>query len=303
MKNNNYKTIICFALLLILSMHGDRIYGADMQSLPPFDPASVGVVPVTGVLPNPTAPVAAPVTPPASQDANQNKTEQKKKEDEKKANDTKEELDDEASFSEPVYDEDKEAIVEENKREYPKWQNQRKKIVHDYAYSIKVNKNTNTVTVYIKEDDGKLTPYKAMVCSIGREGHDTPEGKGYRTSDYYDWRLMVDNTYGRYAVRFNGSIMFHSVPYYKSKKNSLEWQDYNKLGSPASLGCIRLAVADAKWIFDNCKRGTEVEVYSGPKSSDPLGTPEPIKLDTKSEFRDWDPTDLTKENPWLVPVE
>lgn len=204
---------------------------------------------------------------------------------------------------EQVLDEDKEAIVEDNRRVYPKWQGNRKKYIKEHNYYIKVNKKTNTVTVYIKEDNGDLTPYKAMVCSIGRAGHDTPEGTGYKTSDYYDWRLMVDNTYGRYAVRFNGSIMFHSVPYYESKKNTLEWQDYNKLGKPASLGCIRLAVADAKWIFDNCKRGTEVDVYSGPAKTDPLGTPEPIKLDTKSEYRDWDPTDLTPENPWLVPVE
>ena len=208
-------------------------------------------------------------------------------------------------FAEPeqVFEEDKEAEAEDNVRVYPKWQGRRKKPTKDNDYYIKVNKKTCTVTIYLKEENGDLTPYKAMVCSIGREGHDTPEGKGFKTSDYYDWRLMVDNTYGRYAVRFNKSIMFHSVPYYKTKKDSLEWQDYNKLGKPASLGCIRLAVADAKWIFDNCKRGTEVEVYSGDASTDPFGTPEPIKLDTKSVFRDWDPTDLTKENPWLVPVE
>lgn len=246
---------------------------------------------VTAPQPSPAAPVS----------------ESKQMAPEKNTSDNKQssEYDDEMMFNEPeqVFEEDKEAIVEDNSRVYPKWQGRRKKPTKDNEFSIRVNKETCTVTVYLKEENGDLTPYKAMVCSIGREGHDTPEGKGYKTSDYYDWRLMVDNTYGRYAVRFNGSIMFHSVPYYKSKKNSLEWQDYNKLGMPASLGCIRLAVADAKWIFDNCKRGTEVEVYSGPASTDPLGTPEPIKLDTKSEYRDWDPTDLTKENPWLVPVE
>lgn len=205
--------------------------------------------------------------------------------------------------NEQVFDEDKEAVVEDNRRVYPKWQSTRKKPTKEYEYYIKVNIKTNTVTIYKKEENGDLTPFKAMVCSIGRTGHETPEGTGYRTTDYYDWRLMVDNTYGRYAVRFNGSIMFHSVPYYESKKNTLEWKDYNKLGKPASLGCVRLAVADAKWIFDNCKRGTEVDVYSGPASTDPLGTPTPIKLDTSSEYRDWDPTDLTPENPWLVPVE
>lgn len=223
-----------------------------------------------------------------------------KKADEK--NKESEEIEDEIQEEENV--DDKEAVVEDDiKRVYPKWQNERKKPVKICDYYIKVNKQTNTVTVYIKEDDGSLTPLKAMVCSVGREGHPTPEGKGYHTSEYYDWRLMVDNTYGRYAVRFNGSIMFHSVPYYEVKKDSLEWEDYNKLGSPASLGCIRLAVADAKWIFDNCRRGTEVEVYSGPASTDPLGTPKAIKIDEKSEYKDWDPTDLTPENPWLKPIE
>lgn len=169
-------------------------------------------------------------------------------------------------------------------------------------YYIKVNKKTNTVTVYLKKENGDLVPYKAMVCSVGREGHTTPEGT-YKTSDYYEWRLMVDNTYGRYAVRFNGSIMFHSVPYYKALKDSLEWEEYNKLGSAASLGCVRLAVADAKWIYQNCKRGTEVTVYSDDKKTDPLGKPEPFKIDSKSKYKDWDPTDLTKENPLLVTIE
>lgn len=236
----------------------------------------------------------------------ENKLEKKQEKSETKDTsvDKKEEEKTDIIEEEPENVEDKEAVVEEDmKRVFPKWQSERKKLVKDYDYYIKVNKKTNTVTVYIKEENGDLTPYKAMVCSVGRQGHSTPEGKGYHTSEYYDWRLMVDNTYGRYAVRFNGSIMFHSVPYYKAKKDSLEWEDYNKLGSPASLGCIRLAVADAKWIFDNCKRGTEVEVYSGPSSSDPLGTPKPIKIRENSENRDWDPTDLTPENPWLKPVE
>lgn len=169
-------------------------------------------------------------------------------------------------------------------------------------YSITVNKATNTVTIYKLDDKGKETPYKAMVCSVGRTGHDTPEGE-FRTYEYYDWRLMVDNTYGRYAVRFNGSIMFHSVPYFEVAKDSLEWEEYNKLGEKASLGCVRLCVADAKWIYANCKKGTKVTVYSDPKDKGPLGKPEPIKIDANSKYKDWDPTDLTVENPLLVTIE
>ena len=56
--------------------------------------------------------------------------------------------------------------------------------------------------------------------------------------------------------------MFHSVPYEKKDKSTLEWWEYDKLGETASLGCIRLTVKDAKWIYDNCMKGTKVEFYS-----------------------------------------
>lgn len=173
-------------------------------------------------------------------------------------------------------------------------------------YSVSVNKATNTVMVYKVEDIGtdkeKKIPYKVMLCSVGRWGHDTPEGE-FKTYEYYDWRLMVDNTYGRYAVRFNGSIMFHSVPYLKMAKNTLEWEEFNKLGRPASLGCVRLCVADAKWIYSNCKKGTKVTVYSDPKEKIPLSKPKPIIIDKNSKYKDWDPTDLTKENPLVVTID
>lgn len=168
-------------------------------------------------------------------------------------------------------------------------------------YVVKVNLAQNCVTVYT-EENGELKPFKAMACSSGRDGHDTPEGE-FKTYEYYESRLMVDNTYGRYAVRFNGQIMFHSVPYLTTAKDSLEWDQYNLLGERASLGCIRLCVGDAKWIYDNCKKGTKVIVYSDKSTPGPLGKPKVDKIPEKSPNRDWDPTDLTPENPWLVVVE
>ena len=118
-------------------------------------------------------------------------------------------------------------------------------------YTIFVNRALNCISIVQQEADGTVTPVKAMVCSCGREGHETPEGV-FQTSDYYDWRLMVDGTYGRYAVRFNGKILFHSVPYTETSPDTLEWEEYNLLGENASLGCVRLSVMDAKWIYDNC---------------------------------------------------
>lgn len=166
----------------------------------------------------------------------------------------------------------------------------------NYPYYIKVNRQSNCVTVYAKDDNGEYTvPVKAMVCSVGLN-NTTPLGVG-EISDKYDWRLLFGDVYGQYAVRFNGHIMFHSVPYTTTSKDALKEGEYNLLGQPASQGCIRLSVADAKWIYDNCRKGTKVEVYDSADPG-PLGKPESIYVDPYSFFRGWDPTDPDPANPW-----
>ena len=166
-------------------------------------------------------------------------------------------------------------------------------------YTVYVNRALNCVTVFAPNENGENVPVKAMVCSCGREGHETPMGV-FQTSDYYDWRMMVDRTWGQYAVRFNGHILFHSVPYFSKNHGDLEWEQYNILGQSASLGCVRLSVEDAKWIYDNCKVGTQVVVYEDAEIPGPLGKPEGIKIDPDSPFRGWDPTDPSTYNPWLI---
>lgn len=165
-------------------------------------------------------------------------------------------------------------------------------------YLIMVNRAANCVTVYEQDESGEFNvPIKAFVCSCGREGHGTPLGS-FKTSDYYEWRLMVDGTYGHYAVRFNKKIMFHSIPYYTREAGNMEWEQFNLLGEPASLGCVRLTCADAKWIYDNCAKGTKVVVYEDAENPGPLGKPEEMKLTEDNPIRMWDPTDTSSENPW-----
>lgn len=165
-------------------------------------------------------------------------------------------------------------------------------------YEVYVNRALNCVTVKLRGEDGSLTPVKAMVCSCGREGSTTPEGT-FHTTDYYEWRRMVDDTFGRYAVRFNGKILFHSVPYIADSPDTLKWEAYNQLGENASLGCVRLAAEDAKWIYDNCKPGTTVIVYSDTEEAGELGKPAAVKIEADSPYRIWDPTDHSAENPWF----
>ncbi len=167
-------------------------------------------------------------------------------------------------------------------------------------YEIRVNRAANCVTVYEKDAAGAYTvPVKAMASSCGIQLDYTPLGK-FSTSDYYEWRLMVDNTYGQYAVRFVNRILFHSVPYMSAAPDTLAAEEYNKLGEPASHGCVRLTANDAKWIYDNCEKGTTVIVYDDAENPGPLGKPETMKIQSDHPYRFWDPTDLTKEtNPWL----
>lgn len=167
------------------------------------------------------------------------------------------------------------------------------------SYTVYVNRTQNCVTVMEQKEDGTSVLVKAMACSCGRAGHETPEGV-FSTSDYYVWCAMVDGTYGKYSVRFNKKILFHSVPYLRPSEDTLEWDQYNLLGQNASLGCVRLAAVDAKWIFDNCKVGTTVVVYSGEEIIGGAVKPETLQIPEDSPYRNWDPTDVSAGNPWFM---
>lgn len=59
--------------------------------------------------------------------------------------------------------------------------------------------------------------------------------------------------------REGGAIGFHGIPYKVTKRGEIPI--FTPLGQyPVSHGCIRVRVADAKWIFENMKIGTTVSV-------------------------------------------
>lgn len=168
----------------------------------------------------------------------------------------------------------------------------------EYEYMIKVNRTANCITIYRQDSNGNFTiPYKSMVCSTGRSTSNTPVGT-FHTSSKYNWRLMVDGTYAQYATRIYNGILFHSVPCTSASSDALEYEEFNKLGTSSSLGCIRLTVADAKWIYDNCSYGTIVEIYDDANNPGPLGKPSVISIPSSSPNRGWDPTDPDPNNPW-----
>ncbi len=156
-------------------------------------------------------------------------------------------------------------------------------------YYLKVNKSTNVVTAYTQDNK----PYTAFVCSAGDA---TPLGTFYTPAKYSWWKLDGPS-YGQYCTRITGNFLFHSVWYYQQNKTTQSYVQYNKLGTLASHGCIRLTTAAAKWIYDNCPIGTKVIIFNGTSNDDPLGKPPFIHVST-SVSMGWDPTDPDPNNTY-----
>ena len=165
------------------------------------------------------------------------------------------------------------------------------------TYYIRVNYGAQVVNIYKKDDAGNYTvPVKVMVCSTGTA---TPTSGVYSIPARWEWLRLQGYVWGHYSTQIKGNILFHSVPYLeKGNPASLEYWEYDKLGTYASAGCVRLKVIDAKWIYDNCSKGTKVEFYSD-SNPGPLGKPSSKKISSYSEnLRNWDPTDPNPNNPW-----
>ena len=161
-------------------------------------------------------------------------------------------------------------------------------------YAIYVNRKMNCVTVYTYDENGDYTiPVRAMICSCGKNNATiTGEFNLYFKNE---WQPLYDNVYGHYTSGISGDFLFHSVPYHTPSPDDLKAEEYNKLGEPASLGCVRLAIADAKWIYENCPKNTYIKIYDDDNAG-PLGKPESIKI-TDLNCK-WDPTDDNKDNPY-----
>ena len=193
--------------------------------------------------------------------------------------------------------ENEDEIKKKNEEEYEKLKSENKISSAVDKYYIKVNYGAQVVTVYTQDSNGKYTvPVRAMICSTGTY---TPTSGTYRTLAKGNWWPLYGDVYGQYSTHIYDGILFHSVPYLESgDKSSLEYWAYDQLGQRVSMGCVRLTVEDAKWIYYNCPVGTQVEFYSS-SNPGPLGKPTAMKIsDAPSDVRGWDPTDPDPNNPW-----
>lgn len=178
---------------------------------------------------------------------------------------------------------------------------------------IELNRAAGVTTVYAYDTETRsyCIPVKAFAVSVGRNisSNSTYKGLTLKSSftplgTYsvcsngvavkYSLKPMHEpdgsTVYARWATHIVGNVYFHAVAVGSRSHNALNYKSYNKLGSPASAGCIRMTVADAKWIYDHVGTGTEVKIVKGSaKTPGPLGKPSTIKI--KSSKVKYDPTD------------
>jgi lipoprotein-anchoring transpeptidase ErfK/SrfK len=126
------------------------------------------------------------------------------------------------------------------------------------GYAILVDCSHHLVSIY-KGYQNHWTRIQRYSCGDGAAR--TPTKKGVFTVGIKE-RYFGSSSYRCwYATQFSGNYLFHSVLYYPASTPSRVIPG-KQLGRGVSHGCVRLALNDAKWIYDNIPRNTRVVVYS-----------------------------------------
>jgi len=100
---------------------------------------------------------------------------------------------------------------------------------------------------------------KEFICSGGTPGDDTPLGE-FTTIEKIEYSWIDRYNVGAYYwVRFFGNYLIHSVPFDENGEMIVE--EFEKLGQPASHGCIRLRIDEAKWLYETLPLGVKVLIY------------------------------------------
>ena len=113
---------------------------------------------------------------------------------------------------------------------------------------------SNHRTVVFEGSRNNWTPLKNWICSTGAPSTPTVVGdytvgiRGYSFGHGYTCY---------YYTQFYGDYLFHSVLY---DEGTSVIQD-GRLGYSISQGCVRLDIANAKWIYDNIPYDTHVKTY------------------------------------------
>src|SRR5690606_28854051 len=99
---------------------------------------------------------------------------------------------------------------------------------------------------------------RRMLASGGKTGDETPAGTYRIQNRGYHFYSQKYGEGAYYWVRIFGNYLFHSVPV--DVHGRVIAHEAEKLGCPASHGCVRLGMEDAKWFYENVPDGSLVVI-------------------------------------------
>ncbi len=129
-------------------------------------------------------------------------------------------------------------------------------------YFVEVDVNNQLVKVFSRDEKSEFTNLERVFwCSTGTTsfpsevGIHVLTGRNARHALFPTW----GNATARWWTRITPEIAFHSILF--SSSGAVSMKSVNRLGNRASHGCIRLSMADAKWVYDNIGKGVEVWIH------------------------------------------
>ncbi|NLC81148.1 MAG: murein L,D-transpeptidase, partial [Lentisphaerae bacterium] len=127
-------------------------------------------------------------------------------------------------------------------------------------YMAVVDVSDQRVYIFMWTGAAYDTLTKTMVCSTGTEKDPTTLGTFQAAGRMSEWYYFDEyDVYARWVFIIHGGEWFHSVLYHQ-QGGVPTGGSVKKLGQRDSHGCIRLAVDEAKWIYENCSNGMTVIV-------------------------------------------
>jgi lipoprotein-anchoring transpeptidase ErfK/SrfK len=123
------------------------------------------------------------------------------------------------------------------------------------GYYIHVSLDEQLVRIYLNGEE-----VRRMICSSGTPDMPTPTGRfnlQNRGEQFFSPKYQQG---AKWWVSFRdwGIYLFHSVPFDTS--GEIIPEEAAKLGQPASHGCIRLSMEDARWFYENMPDKAPVDI-------------------------------------------
>mgnify|MGYP001567698816 CR=1 FL=1 len=120
------------------------------------------------------------------------------------------------------------------------------------AYFIWIDLPHQKVNIF-KGSNKKWHLIRSMACSSGKSRTPTVKGN-FTVGSKGSYFISDGGARCKYYTQIRGNYLFHSVLYDRRGNYVID----NTLGVPVSHGCVRLALKDAKFIYDNIPARTAI---------------------------------------------